>query len=198
MRLRLGRRHVDRAGDHPRAAQLDHQPCREALRLQGEAGMQLLLEPVAGLGAQAELLRGHQDVGAVPGRRLHRDPGGVRADLAAGAAHDPADPGGPLRVTHQHGVAVEDALLAVQRREALALARGAHVQLRPGHAVEVVGVHRLPEQQHHVVRDVDDVADRALSDRHQARLQPQRRGADLHVLEHAHAEPRAERRDPRP
>ena len=100
-----------------------------------------------------------------------------RDDLAARAAHDPADPGGPVRVADQHGVAVEDALLAVQRREALALARGAHVQRRPGHAVEVVGVHRLAEQQHHVVRDVDDVADRALAGRHQARLQPQRRRA---------------------
>ena len=46
-------------------------------------GMQLLLEAVAGLGAQAELLGRLQDVGAVPGRRLHRDPRGVRADLAA-------------------------------------------------------------------------------------------------------------------
>ena len=93
--------------------------------------MQLLLEPGARLGAQAELLGGLEDVGAVPGRRLHRDAGGALATTSLrGAAHDAADPGGPVRVADQHGVAVEDALLAVERREPLALARGAHVQLR--------------------------------------------------------------------
>ena len=59
-------------------------------------------------------------------------------------------------------------------------------------AVEVEGVHRLAGQQHHVVRDVDDVVDRALAAGHQARLQPRRRRADRHVLERARGEARAE------
>ena len=103
----------------------------------------------------------------------------------------PPMPGRAVRVADQHGVAVEHALLAVERREPLALARRAHVQLRARDPVEVVGVHRLAERQHHVVGDVDHVADRPLAGRHQARLQPQRRRAHLHVGEDAHAEPRA-------
>ena len=52
-----------------------------------------------------------------------------------------------------------------------------------------------PVEQHHVVGDVDHVGDRALARGHQARLQPRRRGADLHVLEHPRGEARAQLRD---
>ena len=58
--------------------------------------------------------------------------------------------------------------------------------------VEVEGVHRLAGEQHHVVRDVDDVVDRALAAGHEARLQPRRRRAELDVVERAGGEARAE------
>src|SRR3712207_7404828 len=45
-----------------------------------------------------------------------------------------------------------------------------------------------------VVRDVDDVVDRALAGRHQARLEPGRRRADRHVLEEPRGEARAQLR----
>ena len=51
---------------------------------------------------------------------------------------------------------------------------------------------RAADQQHHVVGDVDDVGDRALPGRHQARLQPRRRRADRDVLEDARGEARAQ------
>ncbi len=47
---------------------------------------------------------------------------------------------------------------------------------------------RLAAGQHRVVRHVDDVGDRPHPGRHQPRLQPGRRGADRHVLEHARHE----------
>jgi hypothetical protein len=53
-------------------------------------------------------------------------------------------------------------------------------------------VHRLTGEQHHVVGDVDHVADRPLAGGHQARLEPGRRGPDLHVLEQARREARAQ------
>ena len=56
----------------------------------------------------------------------------------------------------------------------------------------VVGVQRAAEVVHHVVRDVDDVRDRAHAGRLQARLEPQRRRADRDVLEDARREARAE------
>ena len=71
-------------------------------------------------------------------------------------------------------------------------ARGAHGEPLPGDPVEVERVQRLAGQEHHVVRDVDDVRDRALAGGGQARLEPRRRRADLHVLEHARGEARAQ------
>ena len=54
-----------------------------------------------------------------------------------------------------------------------------------GDLVEVEGVQRLGGQQHHVVGDVDDVVDRPLPGGAEPRLQPGRRGPDLHVGEDA-------------
>jgi hypothetical protein len=53
-------------------------------------------------------------------------------------------------------------------------------------------VHRLARQQHDEVRDVDHVVDGPLAGRHQPRLQPRRRGRDLHFLELPGGEARAE------
>ena len=65
------------------------------------------------------------------------------------------------------------------------VARPAHDDLVAAHLVEVERVHRLAGGEHHVVRDVHDVRDRALAGRRQALLEPERRRADLDVLEHA-------------
>ena len=107
----------------------------------------------------------------------------VCAHLGAGAAHDAGDRGRALGVLDHADVGVEPALHVVQRRHRLARAGAAHGEPAAGHQVGVEGVHGLPGQEHHVVRDVDDVADRALAGRHQARLEPRRRGPEPHVLE---------------
>ena len=70
--------------------------------------------------------------------------------------------------------------------------RPAHDEPPAGDAVEVEGVQRAADEQHHVVGDVDDVVDRALPGGHQARLEPRRRRADRHVLEGAGGEARAQ------
>ena len=72
---------VDRARDEPRAADLDHQPRGDPLRAHRQLGMQLLLEAVGRLGAQAELARGAQDVDPVPGRDLEQHAGRRVGDL---------------------------------------------------------------------------------------------------------------------
>ena len=66
---------------------------------------------------------------------------------------------------------------------------------RDGAAVEagvVKGVHRLTVLEHDVVGDIDDVVDGAHARRAQAHPQPQRRGPDLHVFDHARGVARAE------
>jgi hypothetical protein len=53
-------------------------------------------------------------------------------------------------------------------------------------------VHRLADREHHVVGDVDDVVDRPLSRRDQPLAQPERRRANLDVLEDARGEAQAD------
>ena len=110
-------------------------------------------------------------------------------------------PEGPVLVADQDHLRVEDPLVAVESRDLLAVAGAADDQEAARDLVEVVGVKRLPGQQHHVVRDVDDVRDRPLARGDQAGAEPQRRGAHLDALEGARGESRAELRhldlDPR-
>ncbi len=62
----------------------------------------------------------------------------------------------------------ELAQLAVERADGLPGARVARDQVVPGELVVIVEVLRLPEFEHHEVRDVDEVADRALARRARA------------------------------
>ena len=57
----------------------------------------------------------------------------------------------------------------------------AHDDVCAGDSREVVEVQRLPELEHHEVRDVDQVVDRALTGQRQAKANPRRRRADAHV-----------------
>ncbi len=104
----------------------------------------------------------------------------------------PAIPVGPFSSQTRTVSASSAALDAVERRHLLALRGGPHGQRPARDLVEVEGVQRLRGQQHHVVGDVDDVVDRPLPGRDQARLQPEWRGADRDLGEDAGGEARAE------
>jgi hypothetical protein len=92
VRLRDVRGLVDRAGNEPGAAELNHQPRGDPLPPDGELGMELLLESVRGVRAEAELPRGAEDVDPVPIRDLEQDPSGLIGDLRDPPSHDPGDP----------------------------------------------------------------------------------------------------------
>ena len=131
--------------------------------------------------------------GAVPVRRLHQHARGVRAAPRERAPPiTPAIDVGPssssIRTMSRSSVRVCPSSVST-----CSPSRGAaDGELRAGHAVEVERVQRLPGQQHHVVGDVDHVRDRPLAGGHQPRLQPRRARPDLHVLEHARGEARAQ------
>ena len=74
----------------------------------------------------------------------------------------------------------------------MASARAADDDAAPVELGPVEGVKRAAVHVHDVVRHVDDVRDRIQPDGLQALLQPQRRGADLHVQQHAPKVARAE------
>ena len=109
-------------------------------------------------------------------------------DLGDLAAHDPGDARAARSRSQTRTVSgSSDALDPVQGGHRLALAGRPHGQGAAGHLVEVEGVQGLGGQQHHVVGDVDDVVDRPLPGRREARLQPERRGRDRDVGEDAGA-----------
>ena len=104
----------------------------------------------------------------------------------------PASPIGALAVGDDEHPLVDRALDVVDRLERLARASAAHDDLAAGDRVGVVGVHRLPELVHDVVRDVDDRADRAHPGGDEPALHPVGRRAVRDAVEPARREARVE------
>jgi len=122
---------------------------------------------------------------------------GVR-DLALQAAHDARDADRPAAIgDHQH-VGAERMVRAVERGHALALGGAADDDSRwltglpRSQPVIVKGMQRLAQLEHHIVGDVDHVADGALTCQPQAALHPERRGANGDVADQCGTIARAE------
>ena len=153
---------VDRARRHARAADLDEQPRGGARGDRRQVRVDALLPAVRGLRAQAERLRCAQDLSAREVGRLEHDRRRALADLGVGAAHDAGDAltaPSASAITSIDGSSARSCPSSV-RSVSPARARRAR-QACAAHARVVVGVHRAAEVVHDVVRDVDDVRDRA-------------------------------------
>ncbi len=140
-------------------------------------------EPVGRLRFEAEARAGEADRRRREVRRFEHDRLRRAGHLGRGAAHDA---GQRLRHrgvrNHQH-LRQQLALLAVEGRYLLVLARVADAQLGTGQLRVVERVQRLAGFDHHVVRDVDDVADAADADGGEPAGEPGGRGADGDVRE---------------
>ena len=164
---------VDQAADHLGPGDLGEE-LGEAGRGPVDAlGVDSPLEAHRRLRAQAEALRGAGDgLGPEPGR-LQEDGGGGVGDLRRGATHDPAHPDGrALGVADQAVVGPHPPLDLVEGDEGLLRPSPPHEQPPAREAVEVVGVVGLAQLEHHVVGDVDHVADGAHAGHGQPSRQP--------------------------
>ena len=92
----------------------------------------------------------------------------VRADLRSGATHDAGDADRTLRVGDDQRLRRELAVDVVERLESLGVARETDDDAAGVHRGRVERMDRLAELEHHVIADVDDVADRALPGRQRA------------------------------
>src|SRR4029077_372222 len=84
-------------------------------------------------------------------------------------------------------VRLERVSLPIEREKFLAVARKPHIDT----ALQLVGVkcmRRLAKLQHHEIRDVDDVVDRANTDAFNFRAQPLRAGTNFYVIDFAERE----------
>ncbi len=136
--------------------------------------------------------RGGADARAVPARRLEEDGAGVgdhAGVVAADDAGDRDDPGAGA----DHEVALDEGMVAaaevddpLTRLGAADHDLGAAAAADPGahEAVEVEGVERLPDLEHHEVGHVDDVVDRGEARGEEPPLHPPRRRGDSDVLDH--------------
>ncbi len=96
-----------------------------------------------------------------------------------------------LGVADEEIVAGERAILSIERGEVLTLAGETDSEPSPAECLEVVGVVRLVEFQHHVVADVDDVADRPHAGGGESARHPVRRRLDLDAGDDGRGEPGA-------
>ena len=151
-----------------------------------------LLEAQAGLRAKGVAEGGSPDADRIEDRGLHDDVGRGIADLGPRAAHDPGDPERPDRVGDEQRVRVELAVDVIERLEPLPGAREADDDPALVDGGRIERVDRLAELEHHVVADVDDVADRPLAGRDQAHLDVVRRRPDGHARHAPSHEPGAQ------
>ena len=123
------------------------------------------LKALRGLRVQLVSTRATRDRHSIEMSGLEQHVGRPLADLGVGAAHDTGNTDDPRtfalgRVGDEQILRVELPLFLVQGHQRLARAGTAHND-RGGQVAQVVGVHRLPEVKHDVVRDVDGQRQRA-------------------------------------
>ena len=147
-------------GDPGRSGELEQELRREVRGRLREVRVDALDPAVLALGRHAQPLGRTEDPGRLEVRGLEQDVGRAFADLRLGAAHDPGERDRARLVGDHQIVRLEHTLRVVERDEPLPRTRAAHDHLAV-QRVEVERVQRVPEREHHVVRDVDDVRDRA-------------------------------------
>ncbi len=170
---------------HPRAGEIHEHPARQPCCVLGEVRVDALLPAIRARGPQCELLGRAQDPERLEVRRLEQHLRRGVGDLAVLAAHDRRERDGLLAVRDEEIVRVEEAQRAVERAELLARAGTPHDDPAARELGSVERVQRATPDVHDVVRDVDDIGDRAHVREIEARAQPLRRRPDGDVAEHA-------------
>src|SRR4029077_671858 len=103
------------------------------------------------------------------------------------ATHYAANSNRALLISDNAIVRLEGVSLPIEREKFFAVARKSHLDA----ALQFIGVEsmrRLTKLQHHKIRDVDDVVDRANADALNFRAQPLRADADFYIFDLAQRE----------
>ena len=153
-------------------------------------GVDLALEADGRLAHEVEVAARARDVALVEAGALEQHVDRAIVNLRVGTAHDAGKCHWARAVVGNDGhVGRERALLAVERGELLAVARGANhdmaLAVALGELSEVEGVQGLAREEHHVVGNVHHVADGTAARGDDAARQPLGAGADLDAAHHA-------------
>ena len=165
-------RAVEAGGGDIAAAQLLNQMERALEAELGAVLVDALLVAGARVTALAEGAAGLADRIAGEGGALEQQLGGIALDLAVEAAHDAGQRDRLLGVADDQIVGIEGEFLLVQRGDLLALVGAADDDAAARDVGQVEGVHGLADLDQGVVRDVDDVVDRAQAGERQMAAHP--------------------------
>ena len=185
------RHNVDDALDDLAAAEQFYKLAGAVHGAQRTLRVKTLFKAGGRVGTHTEGSSGAAHGGAVEIRALEENQRRVADNLAVLAAHDARNCDGLVGVADAEHGGGQLALGAVKRTDALALARGADVNLVVADAGKVERVHGLAVLKHDVVCDVDDVVYRAHTGVADTLTHPARGRRDLDVLDHARGVARA-------
>ena len=175
---------VDHPAQHARGAPLLEEGGRPILGQGGTRRIRAAFESRRRLRPDPQVPGRPADRAGVPVGGLEEHGGRGRTDLRVCAADDAGHADRMLGVgDHQH-LAVQRAGDAVEGHQRLPRRRAAHDEPVAGDAVVIKGVHRLPEFEHDIVRDVDDVVDRPDARGFQPPLDVGGGRPDAHALDH--------------
>ncbi len=154
-------------------------------------GLHALDEAARRIGHVLELARGRADVAALEHGGLKEHRLGRIRDFGVQPAHDARDADAAFVVRNQQHVRRDGAILLVQRGDDLVFVGIPNDDVAAGDAGEVKRVHRVTVFHQHIVRNVDNVVDRAQADALEFLLHPGGRGFDDDVLDDARGVARA-------
>ena len=175
----LGQLAVDIGGTGQLSArEIDDQPARQDRGRLGEVRVDTLLPAIRPLGAEAEPLRRSQDPDRLEVRRLEQYLVSSPATSLSAPPMIAARATGFSPSVISRSSLVDPPQRAVERCHLLARRARADGDPAAREPRTVEGVQRAAVDVHHVVRDVDDVGDRAHARRVKAGAQPHRRRPD--------------------
>ena len=148
-------------------------------RLQRTVRIDAPLVAVRRVGRQTQPAGGPADGLALEDRALKHQVGRIVAHSGIFPAHDAGDDHGAVRIGDDEHAAVQNPFLAIERDNLLPVHRRPDNDLVAPELAGIEGVQRLARLQHHVVANVDDIVDRAKSDRLKPRLHPRWARANL-------------------
>ena len=170
---------------HARAAEVDDHPARELRSGLREVRVDAFLPAVRACRPERVTLGAPEDPERLEVRRLEQHVGRKVRHLALLAAHDRRECDGPLRVRDHEVGGAELTVDAVERPQSLTRPCSPDDDPPARELRAVEHVKRASPHVHHVVRDVDDVRDRAHVREVEPRAEPLWRRTDRDVAEHS-------------
>ena len=168
-RLRV---HVHDSGEKFAAGNLLNQFCGAPRSQLRHFGIGAAFEAIGSLGAQAKSFGSAANGNRIEPGALDQNVARAETDFGFGSAHHAADAHGARGIRYHARLFRQRAFGAIKRADFFSGLGAAHHDAVFLQFIEIEGVQRVAQFEHHVIRDVHDVIDGFFADRFQALPQP--------------------------